>query len=233
MMLSKTTPTAGLIPAHAGKTVAAARSVTWRGAHPRSRGENLRRSRRLSALRGSSPLTRGKPWRVRGVHDNEGLIPAHAGKTEYSDGTKEPMPAHPRSRGENLISIASVTSACGSSPLTRGKLAAVNPTFATVRLIPAHAGKTVQFAAALITIGAHPRSRGENFQRLCILLPIEGSSPLTRGKPGLFAQVFGRAGLIPAHAGKTYRDPMGRRVYWAHPRSRGENEPPGRRFDAA
>ena len=31
------------------------------------------------------------------------------------------------------------------------------------------------------------------------------------------------AGLIPAHAGKTYRDPMGRRVYWAHPRSRGEN----------
>ena len=51
----------GLIPAHAGKTGdgRAESLVEW--AHPRSRGENPTDNNHLIKLRGSSPLTRGKP----------------------------------------------------------------------------------------------------------------------------------------------------------------------------
>ena len=51
--------------------------------------------------------------------------------------------------------------------------------------------------------GAHPRSRGENSPRDRCPIPIQGSSPLARGKR--FAQASARmlAGLIPARAGKT------------------------------
>ena len=71
----------GLIPAHAGKTSRAWKFSMMGPAHPRSRGENPMRSRTLTAVSGSSPLTRGKresgPAPARGAR----LIPAHAGKT--------------------------------------------------------------------------------------------------------------------------------------------------------
>ena len=71
----------GLIPAHAGKTPSSGDGVTWRRAHPRSRGENFREGNTRSQFVGSSPLTRGKrPRRGRGWAVL-GLIPAHAGKT--------------------------------------------------------------------------------------------------------------------------------------------------------
>ena len=52
-----------------------------------------------------------------------------------------------------------------------------------------------------------------------------GSSPLTRGKPTVWAWVGLGWRLIPAHAGKTRRRGRSRRARWAHPRSRGENSP--------
>ena len=56
----------GLIPAHAGKTSRWIASSATFAAHPRSRGENVGRVRRTGQLRGSSPLTRGKPRVGRG-----------------------------------------------------------------------------------------------------------------------------------------------------------------------
>ena len=55
----------------------------------------------------------------------------------------------------------------------------------------------------------------------CIWLP--GSSPLTRGKHHGGISTGGGAGLIPAHAGKTFSSRRVRIAWWAHPRSRGEN----------
>ena len=95
----------------------------------------------------------------------------------------------------------------GSSPLTRGK----PPT-------P---------CSALAATGAHPRSRGENPSEIPFLESRAGSSPLTRGKRRLRRGRAQRHGLIPAHAGKTtWHDPRGLHRT-AHPRSRGENTPPG------
>ena len=48
----------GLIPAHAGKTALVSRADDSFGAHPRSRGENSTEGVSISAVTGSSPLTR-------------------------------------------------------------------------------------------------------------------------------------------------------------------------------
>ena len=91
----------GLIPAHAGKTLAALLGITGRTAHPRSRGENLASARVSECDRGSSPLTRGKRRRAWLVFNRLGLIPAHAGKTATAAISSLGRGAHPRSRGEN------------------------------------------------------------------------------------------------------------------------------------
>ena len=90
-----------LIPAHAGKTVCRPIPSACAVAHPRSRGENARISRAVSAGDGSSPLTRGKHGANLVVNVGDGLIPAHAGKTGAVWLACGACAAHPRSRGEN------------------------------------------------------------------------------------------------------------------------------------
>ena len=151
------------------------------------------------------------------------LIPAHAGKTY----PKCPCPiggrAHPRSRGENPTFAAKSPICAGSSPLTRGKRDRRNCQRLPIRLIPAHAGKTVVDELGHLPCAAHPRSRGEN--QVSNLMPdsLEGSSPLTRGKLGGNELVGVLSRLIPAHAGKTFIWSAPDLKTAAHPRSRGEN----------
>ena len=110
-----------LIPAHAGKTPRRTLLDRHHAAHPRSRGENTVGALAVLPDRGSSPLTRGKPCeRVPGVLVG-GLIPAHAGKTAVPGPTRNTVPAHPRSRGENHRRRLRNDRDVGSSPLTRGK----------------------------------------------------------------------------------------------------------------
>ena len=113
--------------------------------------------------------------------------------------------AHPRSRGENWVHLTSGSAPRGSSPLTRGKLSVAMGGATLQRLIPAHAGKTISVATALVSQRAHPRSRGENFITTMYGLGLRGSSPLTRGKPVVEFAADRPRGLIPAHAGKTRR----------------------------
>ena len=152
---------------------------------------------------GSSPLTRGKPLRVRPPRKHQGLIPAHAGKTDAARRAQHPSTAHPRSRGENAPPSCAFGACEGSSPLTRGKLTLEGLDVLVVGLIPAHAGKTVKPTPTPAPTPAHPRSRGENYISLRLNGHRGGSSPLTRGKR--------RRASTSSHA------------RWAHPRSRGEN----------
>ena len=152
-----------------------------------------------------------------------GLIPAHAGKTSGTCSARMRMPAHPRSRGENAVLCGLDRSVDGSSPLTRGKLDAVQRGYSTHGLIPAHAGKTSTCHPMSVQARAHPRSRGENEPRSSILPTRAGSSPLTRGKPALPVPFGDVARLIPAHAGKTLVADGVHFCVPAHPRSRGEN----------
>ena len=70
------------------------------------------------------------------------LIPAHAGKTCVVRHILLLAWAHPRSRGENAVEGLLGQVGMGSSPLTRGKLQALDPDVLREGLIPAHAGKT-------------------------------------------------------------------------------------------
>ena len=111
-----------LIPAHAGKTFPVSTPFQSGAAHPRSRGENDFRFFGTLPPNGSSPLTRGKPLvQARRIRE-EGLIPAHAGKTSVSSFSVCRRRAHPRSRGENDQAGITPPGGAGSSPLTRGKL---------------------------------------------------------------------------------------------------------------
>ena len=131
---------------------------------------------------GSSPLTRGKPrpWR-RSLRSGR-LIPAHAGKTPDRNRPARHDRAHPRSRGENRPRRGPPRSRAGSSPLTRGKRHDGSCRRRCSRLIPAHAGKTLNGQAITTWTKAHPRSRGENFLPVGQQGGTQGSSPLTRGK---------------------------------------------------
>ena len=151
-----------LIPAHAGKTASPIRRLLPTAAHPRSRGENVRRTIRPDPGEGSSPLTRGKLPGVLHLIAIVRLIPAHAGKTHGPPRTVCRLAAHPRSRGENVTRVRHAASRWGSSPLTRGKRRPCTRRRQGGRLIPAHAGKTPPARAAYLPGRAHPRSRGEN-----------------------------------------------------------------------
>ena len=181
----------------------------------------MRVSRKREA--GSSPLTRGKQGHLHALAGQAGLIPAHAGKTCPHHLGSPRTKAHPRSRGENTADDALTAQPAGSSPLTRGKRPDADGGGSAKRLIPAHAGKTVQPATSEQIDAAHPRSRGENVIVSVLADTKKGSSPLTRGKPHSGRPQGRLRGLIPAHAGKTSSASIGRWSPWAHPRSRGEN----------
>ena len=156
---------------------------TFRGVHPRSRGENERGPACPTRQSGSSPLTRGKPA-IDGYSPYVNrLIPAHAGKTMSSRPASMRSPAHPRSRGENPSIGPALASAIGSSPLTRGKRGCGRGRARRGRLIPAHAGKTSPAGRPRRGSLAHPRSRGETSPLGHTVARAGGSSPLTRGKP--------------------------------------------------
>ena len=133
--------------------------------------------------------------------------------------------AHPRSRGENPVDALCGVLRAGSSPLTRGKLDSAPSDVVLARLIPAHAGKTKSVIMTGIARAAHPRSRGENEIARAEDVNGNGSSPLTRGKPGTDFGSPSLDRLIPAHAGKTDRPGPRGAGRSAHPRSRGENGP--------
>ena len=155
-------------------------------------------------MEGSSPLTRGKPAGREHSLAPMRLIPAHAGKTESEPASASARAAHPRSRGENVQWPTNSITRMGSSPLTRGKRRPTDDPQPRNRLIPAHAGKTVNPSPTSSSTSAHPRSRGENVIAAIAALVAIGSSPLTRGKQDSMLAISVRSRLIPAHAGKTF-----------------------------
>ena len=193
-----------LIPAHAGKTVWIGRSLLQYGAHPRACGENGNFARSFTKLYGSSPRMRGKLPSLKRVTLKLGLIPAHAGKTPYGKRLIAPRGAHPRACGENSWDIRHLKQHLGSSPRMRGKHLPVGAHAVELRLIPAHAGKTFSLRSSFHGNQAHPRACGENAAFKALDALDEGSSPRMRGKPNSFLPPPAAAGLIPAHAGKTF-----------------------------
>ena len=211
------------IPARAGNTCRAGRSVSSATVHPRSRGEHKYFGVSIVISAGSSPLARGTPRALRGRAPRGRFIPARAGNTILCIPGGGSPTVHPRSRGEHPSGGGMSWATHGSSPLARGTLPAGKPVQTVRRFIPARAGNTSSVESTSYSGTVHPRSRGEHRDRDVCRSSGSGSSPLARGtlyNPPWVEQVDR---FIPARAGNTGCPDPPRRVVSVHPRSRGEH----------
>ena len=109
----------------------------------------------------------------------------------------------------------------GSSPLTRGGHSVSLCVCRRLRLIPAYAGRTCGRWCGRVRRRAHPRLRGADLSQPSSRIPRIGSSPLTRGGPGVLTMRRTMRGLIPAYAGRTRSSAASSAPIRAHPRLRG------------
>ena len=110
----------------------------------------------------------------------------------------------------------------GSSPLSRGIPQSTEVLPLSHGIIPALAGNTCGCTAYHSTLWDHPRSRGEYRRYEPHDGILAGSSPLSRGIPGLRPGQLWGGGIIPALAGNTSSSSCRRATDGDHPRSRGE-----------
>ena len=132
----------GIIPAYAGSTSPPSQWVGRRPDHPRIRGEHTRVPETETRSPGSSPHTRGALFAAAQIHALLRIIPAYAGSTAHLHLGEIEFWDHPRIRGEHRQCAAECSSSTGSSPHTRGALAADLLHCRQAGIIPAYAGST-------------------------------------------------------------------------------------------
>ena len=99
-IVSSSTASQRIIPAHAGKSGTRVFEIQASWDHPRSCGEKFRRPGGLLCTAGSSPLMRGKVNYSLTYTIWDGIIPAHAGKRRLCIALFVAFRDHPRSCGE-------------------------------------------------------------------------------------------------------------------------------------
>ena len=152
---------------------------------------------------GSSPHTRGtlsvsmrSPVVLR-------IIPAYAGNTSRPARVLAGPADHPRIRGEHPFTRRTPDPVIGSSPHTRGTRRPLLRARRVQRIIPAYAGNTSSPRTPAFTIQDHPRIRGEHVIGFPAADRNPGSSPHTRGTPGVLVRREEGPRIIPAYAGNT------------------------------
>ena len=155
-------------------------SVLTDGSSPHTRGLHVGVRVELPQVR-IIPAHAGFTLRQRRAGGHRRIIPAHAGFTPRRTRRPGPRPDHPRTRGVYCSIRSPDIRHAGSSPHTRGLLPDEHVARGHVRIIPAHAGFTVQSVRPTYDMLDHPRTRGvyeclPEDQR-----PPLGSSPHTRG----------------------------------------------------
>ena len=133
----------GIIPAHAGNTVAHDIARVSAVDHPRACGEHPCFAIPPKTAEGSSPRMRGTPRTRRSRRRTDGIIPAHAGNTASRLTAAGSAKDHPRACGEHEWASPAERDAWGSSPRMRGTPPMHRSSVYTDGIIPAHAGNTV------------------------------------------------------------------------------------------
>ena len=111
---------AGPIPARAGEPHSSRLPRSFKRAYPRSRGGTVARGNSLANKQGLSPLARGNQTNRGGLDFLFGPIPARAGEPFMIFPFPLVIGAYPRSRGGTLISVLTMKTLLGLSPLARG-----------------------------------------------------------------------------------------------------------------
>ena len=146
---------------------------------------------------------RGKEHWHYGAQRRTGITPAHAGKRCRPTGQCRARGDHPRTCGEKLSRLKWAALCQGSPPHMRGKAFITDEVLDSVRITPAHAGKSIGMEERRNAEKDHPRTCGEkhNFRKHNLICP--GSPPHMRGKAGLHTDPHNERRITPAHAGKS------------------------------
>ena len=194
-----------ITPAHAGKTPF--RNLQNRGLsdHPRTCGENQFCHVKIGQSFGSPPHMRGKQFIASVPNCLLRITPAHAGKTAFLSAVHWPASDHPRTCGENRLISASSPALSGSPPHMRGKRDKFKQYVGSLRITPAHAGKTSQVHRWHSRRPDHPRTCGENIKKEDLMRQVDGSPPHMRGKLFALPSLIECPRITPAHAGKTLK----------------------------
>jgi hypothetical protein len=211
------------IPAGAGNTPRRRALRVPVSVHPRGRGEHVSGPWELMRDYGSSPRARGT--RARGHRPTQAhrFIPAGAGNTHRSQGSRGCAAVHPRGRGEHVSAGRAGGAVAGSFPRARGTRQYGGEPYTARRFIPAGAGNTSSRRGRARALAVHPRGRGEHARFERPSKAASGSSPRARGT--LPHDILGPAvrRFIPAGAGNTLRAPSVQQRTTVHPRGRGEH----------
>ena len=131
----------GITPAHAGKSSVHQTKNLKIQDHPRTCGEKIYIILVALYTLGSPPHMRGKGISIATKSKSFRITPAHAGKRDPNTFREYGMQDHPRTCGEKLRYMASISQEIGSPPHMRGKAPLLPVTYSPVRITPAHAGK--------------------------------------------------------------------------------------------
>ena len=197
----------GIIPAYAGSTLSYCGDNLTDGDHPRVCGEHVPHTVIRLLVRGSSPRMRGAPH-VGGAHrGRQGIIPAYAGSTMAMiiDGIW--IGDHPRVCGEHPSNWPDTVKQRGSSPRMRGAQRRTDFRGPVFGIIPAYAGSTPPMLPPCRIGWDHPRVCGEHAHDDALADLEPGSSPRMRGAHCDSRRLHCLAGIIPAYAGSTLRNP--------------------------
>ena len=146
---------------------------------------------------------RGKAGRARRGACPLRITPAHAGKRPGLALLLPRTGDHPRTCGEKSRAKMELSRNQGSPPHMRGKENRCGHAYQTYGITPAHAGKRLLGWTRTLSRRDHPRTCGEKHE-----VPVHsaahcGSPPHMRGKEPAQNTSLLRAGITPAHAGKS------------------------------
>ena len=134
-----------------------------------------------------------------------GITPAYAGKSTTISHPAFLRRDHPRVCGEKRSASTSCCALAGSPPRMRGKEKADEKVRHTLRITPAHAGKSSACRDRISGLWDHPRACGEKISGTMLITMHPGSPPRMRGKDDGIPILAPVMGITPAHAGKRRR----------------------------
>ena len=145
---------------------------------------------------------------IPGVNPSLGITPAHAGNTAFTSSSVGGSGDHPRACGEYQRSEHYNVIVLGSPPRMRGILDNYLPLSGGTGITPAHAGNTEGHEVWLLPAKDHPRACGEYLLAFSKDSACIGSPPRMRGILCRCPCNTTAAGITPAHAGNTLKNPM-------------------------
>ncbi len=169
------------IPAGAGNSITASRSISAAPVYPRRRGELAHRLRHTVKKFGLSPQARGTLIRNHPLTQGLRFIPAGAGNSYAWLKSFKYVAVYPRRRGELKPWRGSPLASTGLSPQARGTRETKHEKINNIRFIPAGAGNSQGFLIDDMQIPVYPRRRGELGSNPLVPTKNTGLSPQARG----------------------------------------------------